>query len=154
MSRHVEGGKREDLGGRYFRSTWEANYARYLNFLLDHGDLLGWEYEPKTFRFPGIERGAFEYRPDFLVKKQTGAEWHEVKGWMDPKSKTRLKRMAKYFPAEKVVVIDATWFRRANDQLAALIPGWERGRKPAPSNARANLKPSPSFINHRPRGAQ
>ena len=26
-------GRRDDLGGLFVRSSWEANYARYLNFL-------------------------------------------------------------------------------------------------------------------------
>jgi len=122
------GGRRDDLGGIYFRSAWEANYARYLNLLMAKGEILGWAFEPKTFTFERIKRGTRAYTPDFRIDLAGGGhEWHEVKGWMDAKSKTRLARMARYFPDERVVVVDAKWFKAANKTLAGLIPGWERG---------------------------
>lgn len=125
----ARGGRREDIGGRYFRSAWEANYARYLNFMVKRGEFLGWEYECKTFVFEAIKRGARAYTPDFKVMlKEGGHEWHEVKGWMDAKSKTRLTRMARYYPGEKVVVIGSDWFRAANKgPLPGIILGWESG---------------------------
>jgi hypothetical protein len=123
----TRGGRRADLDGRYFRSAWEANYARFLNFLKARGEISGWEYECKTFVFEAIKRGTRAYTPDFKVTTGDRHEWHEVKGWMDQPSRTRLKRMAKYFPAEKVVVIDAGWFRQANKTLAGAIAGWETG---------------------------
>lgn len=122
------GGRRADLGERYFRSSWEANYARYLNWLLIHGKILRWEYEPKTFVFEAIRRGTRAYTPDFLVVfPDSRSEWHEVKGWMDQQSKTRLARMARYFPEEVVVVIGAAWFKWARRSVAHLIPNWEMG---------------------------
>lgn len=57
-------------------------------------------------------------------------EWHEVKGYLDQKSRTKLKRMAKYFPGEKIVVVDKEWFRRAvRGGLAGVIPGWENAER-------------------------
>lgn len=128
------GGRRPDLGNTYFRSRWEANYARYLNLLLSRGDIRSWQYEPKTFVFERIKRGTRTYTPDFLVVDRLGvSEWHEVKGWMDPKSKTRLARMAKYFPSEVVRVIGGKWFASAvRGGLAAFIPGWETAKSPRP----------------------
>lgn len=124
----TRGGKRDDLEGMYFRSAWEANYARYLNFLLAKGDIAGWEFECKTFIFEKIKRGTRAYTPDFRVLFHDGRhEWHEVKGWMDAKSKTRLDRMARYFPEERIIVIDGKWFKAANRTLPAIIKGWERG---------------------------
>src|SRR5262245_10205744 len=38
------GGRRPDLDDRYFRSSWEANYARYLNLLVKQGQIVSWEY--------------------------------------------------------------------------------------------------------------
>lgn len=120
------GGRRADLGERYFRSSWEANYARYLNWMVRNGKILRWEYEPKTFVFEAIRRGTRAYTPDFLVVfPDSREEWHEVKGWMDQQSKTRLGRMAKYFPEEVVVVIGEAWFRAARRSVAPLIPNWE-----------------------------
>lgn len=125
----TRGGRREDMGGRYFRSAWEANYARYLNFMVQRGEIASWEYECKTFVFEAIKRGTRAYTPDFKVLLNGGGhEWHEVKGWMDAKSKTRLARMQRYFPDEKIVVLDSAWFRAANKgPLPGLIPGWESG---------------------------
>lgn len=123
------GGRRADLGDVYFRSAWEANYARYLNWRKARGDLASWEYEPRTFVFEKIKRGTRAYTPDFrLTFPDERVEWHEVKGWMDPKSKTRLARMSRYYPGEVVRVIDETWFRMAKRTgIAAMLPHWESG---------------------------
>lgn len=122
----ARGGRRSDLDGRYFRSTWEANYARYLNWLMSIGEVRSWEYEAKTFEFVKIRRGNRFYTPDFLVTWKNGtSEFHEVKGYMDPESQTKLRRMAKYFPATKVVVISHPEYRDIRRKVSALIPGWE-----------------------------
>lgn len=105
-----------EVGDRriFFRSKMEANYALYLEFLKKRGDILQWEYEPKTFVFDKILFGTRSYKPDFRVVRKNGSvEWHETKGFMNQKSKTKLKRMEKYFPNEKIIVID-------NDQYRAL----------------------------------
>lgn len=118
-------GRRSDLGGQFFRSAWEANYARYLNFLVRNGEIVTWEYEPKTFVFHGVERGALTYTPDFKVIEHDGSyKWHEVKGWMDAKSKAKLKRMAKFYPEEEIVIIGAEEYRSLS-QWSRLIEGWE-----------------------------
>src|SRR3990167_6016438 len=83
-----------------------------------------WDYECKTFWFEKIKRGVRSYTPDFYLKSEN--EYHEVKGWMDTRSITKLKRMKKYYPEVKMVVIDGKWFQSANRQgLCRLIPGWE-----------------------------
>jgi len=91
----------------YFRSSWEVVYARYLEFLKDKEEIIDWEYEVDTFWFKKIKRGVRSYNPDFKVffKKEV-IEYHEVKGYMDSKSKTKIKRMAKYFPETTLIVID------------------------------------------------
>lgn len=133
----MSGGKRADLGGKYYRSTWEANYARYLRWREQRGEIASWAHEPFEFRFPGITRGTMTYLPDFRVAYADGRhEWHEVKGYMDAQSKTRLARMAKHFPDERVLVIDAKWFARARTMLAHVVPGWERGAARAPARGR------------------
>ena len=125
------GGRRADLDNRYFRSSWEANYARLLNFLVKQGEILSWEFETKTFVFEAIKRGTRAYTPDFKVMLPDGSyEWHEVKGWLDQKSRTRLKRMAKYFPEEKIVLRDAAYFKKLNKSaIPGLLPNWEFKRK-------------------------
>ena len=121
-------GRREDLGGRYFRSRWEANYARYLKWLVERGDIRAWDYESRRFEFEKVNRGTRSYMPDFYVEHNNGGhEWHEVKGWMDQKSAVRLKRMSQNYPDEVVRVIDGRWFAAAiKGGLDALIPNWEK----------------------------
>jgi hypothetical protein len=122
-------GRRADLDGRYFRSRWEANYARFLNWQVALGAVKEWQYECHTFWFEAITRGTRTYTPDFKVTYPDGRyEWHEVKGWMDAKSKTRLDRMRRYYPQEKLVLIDKEWFSWARKaRLPEIIPYWEKG---------------------------
>ena len=124
-------GRRDDLGETFFRSSWEANYARFLNWRKERGEIVEWRYECETFWFESIRRGVRSYKPDFKVIFPDGShEWHEVKGWLDKKSATKLKRMAKYYPQEKVVLVGAEWFKSANTNgLANIIPNWERPKR-------------------------
>lgn len=116
------------VGGRnvFFRSRWEANYARFLEWQKCRGDIVEWEHEPKTFWFEGVKRGVISYLPDFRVTKMGGAiEYHEVKGWMDAKSKTKIKRMRKYYPEETLVVIDSKAYTKLAKLICTTIDGWE-----------------------------
>ena len=140
MSRHPEtlpqtkgrrgnGGRRSDLADRYFRSSWEANYARYLEWLVRQGEIVSWEYEVDSFEFP-VKRGTRTYLPDFKVwVSPEKFEYHEVKGYMDQRSATKLKRMKRYYPAVKVVLIDAAAYRSIAAGVWRLIPGWEQRRQ-------------------------
>ena len=111
---------------RYFRSRWEANYGFYLEWLLKHGKIKKWEHEPETFWFKGIKRGVLSYLPDFRITLLNGdIEYHEIKGWMDARSKTKIKRMAKYFPKVTLVVIDSKEYRKLKLQVCKIVPGWE-----------------------------
>lgn len=123
-------GWREIGGQRIFaRSRWEANYARYLEFLRANGELTAWQHEGETFWFNKIKRGTVSYMPDFKITNKDGSvEYHEVKGWMDDRSKTKLKRMAKYHPTVKIRLIDKHWFKHNSGKLSALLPGWETCR--------------------------
>lgn len=127
-TRRGNGGMRDDLG-LYVRSSWEANYARYLNFLMQRGEVLEWSYEPCTFEFEGIQRGCRFYTPDFLIKWKDGKEeYHELKGYMDAKSATKLKRMKKYHPKVPLVLIDKHAYRKLADLFSRIIPNWEVAR--------------------------
>jgi len=115
-----------EIGGvrKYYRSKAEANYARYLEWLKQNNQIIDWKHEPHEFWFEQIKRGVRSYKPDFLVTENDNAKvWHEVKGWLDPKSITKLNRMRIYYPQEKIVVIrqkDVTNIRRK-----IVIEGWE-----------------------------
>jgi hypothetical protein len=117
-----------EIGGKrhYYRSRWEANYALYLEWLKSRGEILDWEYEPTTFWFEKIKRGVRSYKPDFRVHEVGGAKpYHEVKGWMDSRSRTTLKRMAKYHPNETVIVIDRKAYNAIARTASSLLEGWE-----------------------------
>lgn len=117
-----------EVGGKrnYYRSLWEANYARYLQMLKEHGQIKEWQHEPKTFWFEKIMRGVRSYKPDFLVTLQNGLqEWHEVKGWLCPRSKTTLARMAKYYPNETIILIDSKRYKAIRETAMRIVFGWE-----------------------------
>lgn len=104
---HIKAGWYENNGRRiYMRSGMELKYAARLDLLIKAGEVESWEYEPETFWFRSIKRGANSYKPDFKVVLKSGAvEYHEVKGYLPPKDKTKLKRMAKYYPDVKIVLV-------------------------------------------------
>lgn len=117
-----------DGGKRYYlKSLWEINYAHYLEFLRKAKNILDWEYEPRIFNFPkdSYKAGPFAYKPDFFITNKNDQEWHEVKGWMNGSSKSKLKRFAKHFPDEKLTVIDSAWFKANGKHLRKLVPGWQ-----------------------------
>jgi len=114
----------------YYRSRWEANYARYLQFLKERGEIADWAHEPETFWFDGIKRGVRSYLPDFRVTENDGSsKLHEVKGWMDSRSKTTLRRMAKYHPGETIILIREREYNAIARQLGRLIEGWESSNR-------------------------
>lgn len=127
------------IGGqrRFYRSKWEANYARYLEWLRTHGQVLSWDHEPDVFwfnqprtvqgrRLLGVKRGVVSYLPDFKVIERSGViRYHEVKGWMDDRSKTKISRMRRYYPEFPLVVIDKRVYASIAKQVGAMISGWE-----------------------------
>ena len=121
-----------EIGGRkiYCRSMWEANFARYLQFLKERKQIKDWQHEPHTFWFEEIKRGVRSYLPDFLViENDDRGYWVEVKGFMDPKSLTKIKRFRKYYPDEILLIIDKKWFAENGKKLHSLIPGWEKANQ-------------------------
>ena len=118
-----------EIGGvrKYYRSRWEANYARYLNWLVvKKQHFTRWSHEPRTFWFPEIKRGVRSYLPDFEVERLDGTiEYHEVKGYLDPKSITKLRRMAKYYPEIKLVLINRVNYMAIAKMACRLVQGWE-----------------------------
>jgi hypothetical protein len=115
----TKSGKREDLNNTFFRSAWEANIARYFNYVG-----IKWQFEPKMFVFQDIKRGCVSYTPDFYLPDED--RWVEVKGWMDDKSKTKLNRFKKFYPEEyaKLEIISAKEYKEYA-KYSRLIPNWE-----------------------------
>ncbi len=109
-------------GTMYFRSKWEANYALYLDFLVKIKKIKEWQYEPDVFVFEKINFGTRSYRPDFKIfNYDKSFEYHEVKGYMDSKSKTKLRRMAKYYPEVKIILIDREYYEQLKRKLGKIL---------------------------------
>ena len=127
--RDVQDGKTDKRhpDGLYLRSRWEANYARYLMWLESRGEIQKWEYEPATFWFESIKRGVRSYLPDFKIWITTNSEpyYVEVKGRMDSKSATKLKRMAKYHPDVSIELCNAHVYNTIRKTFSGIIPNWE-----------------------------
>lgn len=115
----TKSGKRQDLNGQYFRSAWEANIARVLNHLQ-----INWQYELKRFYFENSVEGVLSYQPDFYLPEFD--MWVEVKGWMDEKSKTRLKLFKEQYPEEynKLMLIDQKKYYELERDYK-FLPNWE-----------------------------
>jgi hypothetical protein len=133
MQIHLKDGKSTwkqdwaEIGGKrnFYRSRWEYRYALYLEFMKKYNHIIEWEHEPKTFWFEGIKRGTNNYKPDFKIIFPSGnEEWHEVKGYMDSKSATKIKRMKKYYPDVILRIIDKNWFKENSPKLKMILKGW------------------------------
>ena len=110
----------------FFRSSWEANYARYLQFLQDFGMIFNWEFEVDTFWFDKVPRGTRSYLPDFKIWLDSSSFFYvETKGWMDDKSATKLKRMQEYYPEILVKVVRRKELLNIEDTFGRAIPMWE-----------------------------
>lgn len=138
-------GKRKDCNNLFFRSAWEANLYRYLKRC---SEIIKVEYEPVDFTFWqfGHKKGTVSYTPDFRVTFNNGNWiWIEVKGFLKPSDKTRIRRFQKYFPEEaknlvaltagpnsqtaqffKSVGVDIKWYYPdLNKECRKIIPNWE-----------------------------
>jgi hypothetical protein len=111
-----------EVGGKrfYARSSWEINHANWLESLKQNKSIIDWEHEPETFWFTGIKRGAMSYLPDFKITlSDNSIEFHEIKGWMDSRSRTKIKRFRKQFKDHTLKI-----FGKSKDELIQFkIPG-------------------------------
>ncbi len=94
-----------------FRSGWEINYAFYLQWLKDNGQIKDWEYEPERYQFIDLKQTPPKaygngYLPDFKVINHDGT-WYlvEIKGRMQGKHK--LSRMRRFYPDIKIELVTA-----------------------------------------------
>lgn len=95
------------LGGRsfHFKSKFEAAWGRYLQQIYDWGVIEKWDYEPRTFIFEGVTRGAVQYTPDFYIKQDGEECYQETKVHLVGKDITKFRRMAEHFPKVKLVLV-------------------------------------------------
>ena len=131
---HTEGDHKKTWKGQwaqvgphyhYFRSSWEIRYAQYLQEKWDNGEIQYWEPEESTFWFEDSSSSVRSYTPDFTVQENDYSEtFHEVKGWMDDRSKKCLELMAKEYPSIKLILIDSKKYK----QLFGSIREYKRPR--------------------------
>lgn len=94
-------GVRKDVHPTYnFKSATEANFARILTELG-----LQWKYEERSFVFNGYKTKPFVYIMDFEIIpasniKGIPCQYIEVKGYMDARSRNKLRRLKKCYPEE------------------------------------------------------
>ena len=96
------------IGGKLckFRSKLEHNYAVYLQFLKEQGQIKDWNFEQMNFIFKDEIKGAKSYLVDFDVLNNDGTfEHHETKGWLKGVDVTKFRRVAKYWPEAKMILI-------------------------------------------------
>jgi hypothetical protein len=110
---NANGGKREDLNDQYFRSNWEANYARILN-----EQKIPWQYEPETF---DLSNGT-SYTPDFKIGEN---KFVELKGWYDNDSKQKIELFLKEYPQYELDLIGETEYYSLRNLFKSKIPNWE-----------------------------
>lgn len=138
-------GKRKDCDNLFLRSGWEADIYRWLK---TQDDVDYFQYEPTDFTFYqfGIKKGTISYTPDFKVTYKDGSiKWVEVKGYLKPQDKTKLRRFQKFYPEEAKHLVAVTgskntkateffklinvpiykYFNELNKECRKTIPGWE-----------------------------
>lgn len=100
----------------WFRSTWEANFARYLYY-----KELDFIFEPRTFRVNINERET-TYLIDFYIESKD--TYYEVKGYVTPESIDRLTQVKQQ--GFKIYMIGPRWYRKIENKYKDLIIGWEK----------------------------
>jgi len=105
-------GFRTDLK-KYFRSSWEANFARICDF-----EGRKWKYEPEFFMINNETR----YTPDFLVEDT----YYEIKGYDYPTGKEKIKLFREKFKHIKFELIDSESYKKLEKKYKDLIKEWER----------------------------
>lgn len=94
-------GIREDLGNIFFRSSWEANYARFLNFKQEK-----WQYEYKTFEL----KDGRTYTPDFYLENED--VFVEVKGFWRDDAKEKFELFKLEYSEVKIKLIQEKEYKK------------------------------------------
>jgi len=153
---NIKRGYRDDIfdknGNKVFlRSSYEANFWRYLEFLKRRKEIFDFEYEPITFHFQKNEtliKNGFDmekhigfndnskkkeilgkngsYKIDFKIwDTKDSYHWGEVKGQMDNNSRIKITRFEKYFPKEKFILYGDEYMKDLENKLGKSIQNWE-----------------------------
>lgn len=112
-------GWREDLQCA-FRSSWEANIARLLNY-----KNIKWTYESETLSLDLSKEKVnitSTYIPDFILEDNSIIE---IKGFWDMRSKAKMKFVKEQYPKRKILVVDCDIYLSIYRKYHDIIPNWE-----------------------------
>jgi len=112
-NKYKRGFFRKDLN-QYFRSSWEANFARIMNFVG-----IKWEYEKERFVFNDSTSMLIDF---FLSDVNV---YVEVKGFLDPTSLDRLEKLSVEYAGEDIKIVDGEAYGQLEKTFSSLIPNWE-----------------------------
>lgn len=109
-------GIRQDLGETVFRSSWEANIARVLNY-----KKILFEYEKERLELSE----ELSYLPDFFLQNNG---YIEVKGMWDNESLEKVDSFIRMFPDKKLYIIDQDNYFEINKIYTNYqpLPYWEK----------------------------
>lgn len=125
-SKRSKKGKALDLGLDYlFRSSWERNFARYLEYLRGQNKIKKWEYEVDKFIFSSKIGIKSSYLPDFKIYQGNKVYYVEVKGYMDAISARKLKNMKRFYPKVEVQVLGKKEYQKISKVFRSKIKNWE-----------------------------
>lgn len=102
----------------WFRSSWEANFARILNY---RG--LNFIFEPKWYKIPTSE--GYEdthYVPDFFVESEN--KFYEIKGYTQEDDLYKMRKFVEIYKAE-LILIDPEEYKKLEKEFKDKIVDWE-----------------------------
>jgi len=105
-------GFRKDLG-KYFRSSWEANFARILNFLN-----INWEYEKKRFKLDNNS-----YCPDFYLSDYN--LYIEIRGYYPHARSDKIQQFLELYPSLRLEVFREEEYEVLSQEFSNIVPNWE-----------------------------
>ena len=109
---YAKHGFRNDIGINV-RSSWEANFARYLTFIGKK-----WEYEPRRLKL----NSGKTYLPDFYLPDED--VYYEIKGFWNDRSREKVSDAVKDLKIT-LVVIEQEQYDNIKREFSHLIPNWE-----------------------------
>jgi transposase-like protein/AraC-like DNA-binding protein len=109
------GGHRADLNNQYFRSNWEANFARILEY-----NNIKYEYEKHRFFLESMQR---YYVPDFYLPDTD--TWIEIKGYWIEDAKDKFEFFKKENPDKNIKLIDKKPYKELEEKYKKILANWE-----------------------------
>lgn len=100
----------------YFRSSWEANFARILDLLN-----INWQYEKERILLKSCS-----YLPDFYLPKFN--VYIEVKGYSLDNNR-KLRELIQVHPNFPIKIVDSEVYSKLENQYSNLIKNWEYKNK-------------------------